>query len=131
MSETAPESPNLQYLDLEDLLELTRRLRAGPVRDVGLLKGAALRPRASAFGQEAYPNLAAKTAALLHSLVRSHPLVDGNNRLGWLAAVILLRINGVTIDASDDDAFDLVMAAASGELDVPAIAEWFTTHSKP
>lgn len=118
----------VRYLDLEDLLGLTRRLGAGPVRDVGLLDAAAGRPQASAFGVPAYPTLEEKAAALLHSLVSSHPLVDGNKRIGWLAALVFLAINDVQVEAPDDDAFDLVMATAAGELDVPEIAAWFTEH---
>ncbi|MTV27916.1 type II toxin-antitoxin system death-on-curing family toxin [Nitriliruptoraceae bacterium ZYF776] len=129
MSGPRPGPLDVEYLDLEDLLELTRRLGAGPVRDVGLLDGAASRPRASAFGEEAYADLPTKAAALLHSVVRSHPLVDGNKRLGWLAAVVFLRINDVRIAAEDDAAFELVMAVASGEIDVPAIAGWFASHT--
>jgi death-on-curing protein len=116
------------FLDLEDLLGLTRRLGAGPVRDVGLLDAAAGRPRASAFGVPAYPTIEEQAAALLHSLVRSHPLVDGNKRLGWLAAIVFLAVNDVHIEAEDDAAFDLVMATAAGEMDVPELATWFAAH---
>lgn len=123
-------SPAVTYLDLEDLLELTRRLRAGPVRDLGLLDGAAARPRASAFGQEAYPELTLKAAALLHSIVRGHPLVDGNKRLGWLSAVVFLALNHAEIEAPDDDAFALVMAVAEGQLELPVIADWFANHRR-
>lgn len=86
------------------------------------------RPRASAFGVPAYPTLEQKAAALLHSLVSSHPLVDGNKRLGWLAAVVFLAINDVHVEAPDDDAFDVVMATAEGALDVPELAAWFASH---
>ncbi len=82
------------HLDVEDLLGLVRLLRAGPVRDVGLLDAAAHRPRSSAFGQDAYPTVPLKAAALLHSLVGNHALVDGNERLGWLATTVFLDING-------------------------------------
>lgn len=118
----------ISYLELEDLLGLTRRLGAGPVRDLGLLDAAAGRPRASAFGVPAYSTLEHKAGALLHSLVRSHPLVDGNKRLGWLAAVVFLAINGTDIEADDEDAFELVMAPARGDLDVPELAAWFAGH---
>jgi death-on-curing protein len=105
------------YLDTEDLLALTRLLGAGPVRDLGLLESAAARPRTDVFGHEAYPNLTTKAAALMHSLAKNHPLVDGNKRLAWLAALTFLDINGVRVTLSHDDAFDFVMAVASGELD--------------
>lgn len=112
----------VQYLDLEDLLGLVRALGAGPVRDVGLLDAACARPRASVFGEDAYPDLEHKAAALMHSLVRNDALVDGNKRLGWLATVIFLDLNGHASDIEDDEAFDLVMSVAEGELDVDQIA---------
>lgn len=131
MTSPGPEKDAVDHLDVEDLLELTRRLGAGPVRDLGLLDGAAARPRASVFGQDAYPSIASKAAALLHSIVRSHPLVDGNKRLGWLAAVVFLHINGHRVEANDDEAFDLVMSVAAGDLDVDDIARWFDDHHGP
>ena len=112
-----------EHLDLEDLLRLTRLLGAGPVRDVGLLEAACARPRASVLGEEAYPTLGLKAAALLHSLVGNHALVDGNKRLAWLAAVVFLDLNGLTVDLDDDVAFELVMAAAEGHVDVEQIAQ--------
>jgi death on curing protein len=87
---TDPEHLDVDYLDVEDLLGMIRRLRVGPVCDLGLLDAACARPRASAFGQDAYPTVVQKAAAFLESLVGSHPLVDGNERLGWLATTVLL-----------------------------------------
>lgn len=113
---------DVEYLDLEDLLGLTRALRAGPVRDVGLLDSAAARPRSSAFGENAYPSLDLKAAALLHSIARNHALVDGNKRLAWLATVVFLDLNDQTPDLDDDAAFDLVMDAAQGTVEVEEIA---------
>ncbi len=113
----------LDYLELEDLLRLTRMLRAGPVVDIGLLEAACARPRATALGEDAYPSLDLKAAALLHSLVRNHALVDGNKRLAWLATVVFLDLNGYTVELDDDAAFELVMAAAEGQLDVEQIAQ--------
>lgn len=113
---------DVEYLDLEDLLALVRTLGAGPVRDLGLLDAAGARPRSSAYGQDAYSTVPLKAAALLHSLVRNHALVDGNKRLGLLAAVVFLDLNGVPVTLSDDEAFALVMSVAQGELDVEQIA---------
>ncbi len=113
----------IEYLDLEDLLELTKLLGAGPVRDLGLLDSAAARPRSSVFGEDAYPKLALKAAALLHSICRNHALVDGNKRLAWLATVTFLDINGQQVELADDDAFDLVMGVAEGVADVEVGAE--------
>lgn len=113
---------DIAYLDLEDLLGLVRALGAGPVRDLGLLDAACARPRSSAFGEDAYPTLEQKAAALLHSLVRNHALVDGNKRLGWLATTVFLDLNGHAPPPTDDEAFELVMSVARGELDVDEIA---------
>lgn len=114
---------NVEYLDLEDLLGLVRRLGVGPVRDVGLLDSFTARPRSTALGEDAYPTLALKAAALLHSLVRNHALVDGNKRLGWLATVVFLDLNASAPGVDDDEAFALVMAVAAGGPDVSEIAE--------
>lgn len=115
----------MRYLDVEVQLTLAD-LAVGAlaqVRDLGLLSSAAARPQ-SGFGDfEAYPNLFDKAAALLHSLVRNHALVDGNKRLGWTAAVVFCDINGTWIEAPDDDAYDLVIAVAEGRVDVPEIAQ--------
>ena len=113
---------HVEFLDLDDLLALTRALAAGPVRDVGLLDAASARPRSSAFGQDAYPTLALKAAALLHSIVRNHALVDGNKRLAFLAAVVFLDLDGAEPELNEDEAFELVMDAAQGDLEVEQIA---------
>lgn len=113
----------IRCLDLEDLLGLVRALRAGPVRDVGLLDSAAARPRASAFGADAYPTLPLKAAALLHLVAGNHALVDANKRLAWLATVVFLDINGATTEVDDEEAFALVMDVAAHGLAVEMIAE--------
>jgi death-on-curing protein len=120
----------VEYLTLEDLLGLVRRLGAGPVRDVGLLDAAVIRPRSSAFGEDAYPTLQLKAAALLHSIVSNHALVDGNKRLGWLATMVFLHINGETVEIGDNDAFELVLAVAEGRLDVEGIADRLASSRK-
>ncbi len=114
-------APAVEYLSLEDLLGLVAVLDAGPVRDLGLLDSACHRPRSGIFGREAYPALAGKAAALLHSLAGNHALVDGNKRLALLAAVVFLRINGYRLDLADDEAFDLIMSVAAGQLDAGGI----------
>ena len=96
----------------------------GVVRDVGLLDSAALRPQATVFGEDAYPTLAGKAAALLHSIIRNHALVDGNKRLAWLAAVTFLRINAHDVTMSSDAAYELIIDIAEGSVDdVDTIAE--------
>jgi death-on-curing protein len=114
---------DVEYLELDDLLALVRALRTGPVRDVGLLSAAAARPQATAFGEEAYPTVSQKAAALLHSLARNHALVDGNKRLSWLATVVFLDLDGHAPDLDDDAAFELVMDVAAGAAEVAEIAD--------
>jgi death-on-curing protein len=116
-------APGTEYLSLEDLLDLVKSIGGGPVRDLGLLDSACHRPQASFFGQEAYPALAGKAAALMHSLAGHHALVDGNKRLALLATVVFLRINGYVLDLTDDEAFDLTMSVAAGQLDANEIHE--------
>ena len=116
-------APGTEYLSLEDLLDLVNALGAGPIRDLGLLDSACHRPQASLFGQEAYPTLAGKAAALLHSVARNHALVDGNKRLALLATVVFLRINGYILDLTDDEAFGLTMSVAAGQLDAEGICK--------
>jgi death-on-curing protein len=115
----------IEYLDLEDLIELAMRLLGDPppIRDFGLLASAAARPQATAFGEEAYPDIWSKAAALLHSLVKNHALVDGNKRLGWLATAVFLEINGVrTGKATNDEVYELVIDVAAGDRRVNEIA---------
>ncbi len=117
------QAEDVEYLSLEDLLGLVRALGAGPVRDLGLLDSACHRPRTSLFGQDAYPTLAGKAGALMHSLAASHALVDGNKRLALLATAVFLRINGYQLGLTDDEAFGLTVSVAAGELDAAAIGE--------
>lgn len=113
----------VEHLTLEDLLTLVRRLGVGPVRDLGLLDAAVARPRSSAFGEDAYPTTKLKAAAMLHSMVTNHALVDGNKRLGWLATTVFLDINGEQLGLGDDDAFQLVLGVAEQSLDLEEIAD--------
>jgi death on curing protein len=114
-----------RHLSVEQALRIARAAVGGPVevRDIGLLEAAVHRPRASVLGQYAYPDLLSKAGALLHSLAGNHALVDGNKRLAWLATYVFLAKNGFELDPDDDEAYELVMAVAAGEVrDVGVIA---------
>jgi death-on-curing protein len=115
--------PRTDYLSVEDLLDLVLALGAGPVRDLGLLDSARHRPQSAFFGQDAYPTLGDKAAALMHSLASNLPLADGNKRLALLAAVVFLRLNGYRLDLADDEAFDLTVSVAAGQLDAEGISK--------
>ena len=114
----------LDYLSVDDLLEIAEAiLPTVEVRDVGLLAAAAARPRTTVFGDDAYPTFEHKVAALLHSLVRNHALVDGNKRLAWSAARVFCLLNGRDLELGVDEAEAMVVGAAAGSLDVAALAE--------
>ncbi len=113
----------VEYLTVEGLLGFVRRLGLGPVRDLGLLDAAVARPQSSAFGEDAYPTVELKAAAILHSIVTNHVLVDGNRRLGWLASTVFLDVNGEPVGPGDDHAFQLGLDVAEGEVDVEEIAD--------
>lgn len=118
-------TPEYEYLDTDDLVDLASGLLGDPppIRDLGLLGSAAGRPRASAFGEDAYPDIWSKAAALLHSIVKNHALVDGNKRLGWLATAVFLEINGIEVThVSNDAVYDFVMAVTTGGNEVAEIA---------
>jgi hypothetical protein len=83
------------------------------------------------FGEDAYPDVWIKAAALLQSIVKSHSLVDGNKRLGWLATAVCLELNGVDATAaSNDDVYELVMAIAAGGHDIEEVAASQPPESK-
>lgn len=114
-----------EHLALEDLLVAAEAVlgHAADVRDYGLLEVAIARTSATVYGDDAYPDLNAKAAALLHSIVRNHALVDGNKRLGWVAVRLFYVLNRADLRAPEDEAFALVIAVADGSVsDVSVIA---------
>ena len=122
------------YPSLPELLHVAERT-LGPdyaVRDYGLLEAALARPRATAFGKDAYPDLDAKAAALLHSTARNHALIHGDKRLALAAVIAFHGLNGRRLTLTNDDAYELVMSVAAGQLDtVEAIAAILQTATRP
>ena len=114
------------YLSVDELLRVAERVVPGgvTVRDVGLLEAAAVRPQTTVGAVDAYPDLISKAAALSHSLARNHALLDGNKRLALAAVIVFLGVNGARLAATNNDAYDLVMSVATGDLDdVASIAD--------
>lgn len=121
----------VDYLTVDDLLEIASGVLGDfSVRDAGLLAAAAGRPQSTVFGEDAYPSLEEKAAALLHSLVRNHALVDGNKRLAWSATRVFYVLNGRDLAYTVDDAEHLMLAAAAGDHDVEQLARWISTHRR-
>ena len=123
-----------EFLSLEDLLDIVAALRIGPVRDLGLLDAAALRPQTTLMGQDAYPSTAAKAAALLESLTKNHALIDGNKRLAWAACSVFLSLNALEISetVSNDDVYGLGVAVDSSRVTFERVcatlSEWTATR---
>ncbi|MFD4403315.1 type II toxin-antitoxin system death-on-curing family toxin [Nocardia sp. NPDC058499] len=109
-------------------MNLADRLGTPEVRDYGLLESALARPQASVFGQDAYPDLWQKAAALMESIARNHAMIDGNKRLAWYATWVFLHMNGHPLDRNFDvdEAEQFVLAVAQGQLDLPKITEQLT-----
>lgn len=116
----------VEYLDLDDVVGLAARLLGDPppIRDVGLLGSAVARPQTVVGGQDAYPDIWTKAAALLQSIVGNHALADGNKRLGWLATAVFLEINDESLaHAHSNDVYELVMSVAAEGPSLESIAE--------
>jgi death on curing protein len=121
------------YLDVDDLLYIAEGVLGAPVeiRDVGLLEAASVRPRASAFGEDAYPDVHHKAAALLQSVVSNHALVDGNKLLGLAAVIAFYGLNGLRLTMTNDEAYEFIMAIAEGAVDdIAVIAKRLQSKSR-
>jgi death on curing protein len=117
-----------QYLTFEDVLRQVER--AGwTVRDAGLLASAVARPSASVFGEDAYPDVWRKAAALCQSLDNNQALVDGNKRLAWLSTKVFLAINGQRLRSTAYDGERFMLDVIAGDADIETIASWLAEHS--
>jgi death on curing protein len=115
------------YLNIEDALQVIDRY-GFHIRDVGLLASALARPATTVMGADAYPDLALKAAALLESVARFHPLIDGNKRTAWTLMVLLLWINGYRHDFTTDEGFELVVGVAAGNIGLRDSAAVISSH---
>ncbi|WP_223692465.1 type II toxin-antitoxin system death-on-curing family toxin [Leifsonia poae] len=120
---------------LEEALIVIRVVHGGEplasIRDTVLLQSALERPKATLFGRDAYPDDYAKGAALLHSITRNHPLLDGNKRTGWLLCALFFELNGYEEHYDEDAMFDFILAVAAGEIEeigeiARPLSGWFT-----
>ena len=123
------------YFSLEQLLEIHQGQIRGfggstGLRDRGGLEAAAARPQMTFGGEDLYPDLPAKAAALFHSIVMNHPFVDGDKRVGAMAAELFLAVNGVDLLASDDELIELTLIVARGEVSAEALAIWIRQRTR-
>lgn len=126
----------MRYLTPEQVLFIHARLIAETggehgVRDLGLLQSAISRPLAVFEGNELYPDIHNKAAALLESLINNHPFVDGNKRTGIIAAAMVLQINNYSLTASNREVETFVLSIASGNQTFESIMEWLKLHTVP
>ena len=104
---------------------------AAGLRDRGGLEAAAARPQMTFGGDDLYADVAAKAAALMHSIVMNHPFVDGNKRVGAMAAELFLVVNAQRLEAPDEALVELAFAVARGEVSAEALAIWIRQRSRP
>jgi death-on-curing protein len=124
----------MRLLSLGEVIALHRRIldesggKPG-VRDLGAIASAVAQPRVSVGGQDAYPTLTEKAAALGYSLVRSHGFVDGNKRIAHAAMEVFLVLNGVEITAAIDDQEKFMLSLAAGEVLREDLSLWLETNT--
>lgn len=119
----------MRYLTLAETIDLHQRIvdssgGAAGIRDLGALQSALAQPRASFAGDDLYPTLVTKAAALCFSLVGNHPFVDGNKRIAHAAMEVFLVLNGMEIDADIDEQERVMLALAAGEMAREALVDW-------
>jgi len=98
------------------------------IREPEMLSSALERPFQTFGGEDLYPTIFDKGAAVLESIVRNHPFLDGNKRTGYAIMELLLMANGLEITASEDEKYDFVIAVAEGRLDFDGIRSWIEAH---
>jgi death-on-curing protein len=118
------------YLSVEQILllhqaQLEKFGGGSGLRDRGGLESAAARPAMTFGGEDLYPDLPAKAAALMHSLVMNHPFLDDNKRVGAAAAELFILLNGFRLEATDAEFEEIILTVTRGELEADALAIWF------
>ncbi len=122
------------FLTLDEVLEihrdqLTRYGGAGGIRDLGLLQSALAQPQSAFGGQFLHADLFEMALAYLFHIVQNHPFVDGNKRVGTVAAIVFLRLNDLDINASEGEVESLVLSVAQGQTDKAAITTFLRDHA--
>lgn len=122
----------VRYLTVAEVTRINEA-EAGPdlLADFNRLESAVLRPQTTVGGEDAYPDMYAKAAALMHSLARNHPFVDGNKRVAAAGMIVFLLLNGYEYRSGQDELVALLLETAEGLIDVPAIAERLTRWAEP
>lgn len=125
----------MKYLSVKDLIYINEVVvKAGGgsvgVRDLGLIDSAANRSRATFGGEDLYPDLFTKAAAMFHSLAFNHAFLDGNKRTAVAAAAQLLYLNGLGLEAPEKELEDFVVQVVEEHFEIDVIADWLEENSK-
>ena len=125
-----------KFLNLPEVLlihqdQIARYGGAPGIRDIDLLKSALGMPPATYGGEFLHTDIYEMAASYLFHLVKNHPFMDGNKRVGAVAALVFLALNGFEFHASEDDLAEMVLAVARGEMDKAQVAVFIRTWSKP
>ncbi len=120
-----------RYLTIVELIIINEEIigKRTQLRDVDLLEAATLRPQASAFGEDAYPTIPHKAAALFHSLARNHAFVDGNKRTATVATILFLELNGYRVRWDDEQALGFILRGATGGATLDEIITWIASNT--
>ncbi|CAN5116533.1 hypothetical protein BH20ACT24_BH20ACT24_20920 [soil metagenome] len=121
----------MRYLTVSDVCEIHHAEAGESFFDFGLLESAVLRPQQTVAGQDVYPDLHTKAAALFHSLVRNHAFLDGNKRTAVLAVIVFYNLNGWTVHADSGEIVALAVDTAEDLRDVDAIAKSLGGWARP
>jgi len=119
----------MHYLSLEDALQQIA-ISGFYVKDAGLLDSALARPQTSVFGEDAYPTLELKAAAMTHSVIKNHPMVDGNKRTSWFLLNAFLYINGYLLEMSTEEGLEFTLGVATDQLSLEEAAEKIRSHMR-
>ena len=121
----------VEYLTEDEVLLLYRRFIGPPaLRDPGGFSSAIHRPMQSAFGEDAYPTIFLKAAALMQSLAENQSFVDGNKRIAWFAAKAFLGLNGHKLRSPADEGNALFRARIANGMTINELASWLESHSQ-
>ncbi|HEV3086434.1 MAG TPA: Fic family protein [Candidatus Elarobacter sp.] len=122
----------MQYLTEDDVIAFYTEAIGTPVlRYPEGLASAVGRPQQTAFGEDAYPTLMLKAAALMQSLAQNQPFIDGNKRIAWIAGKVFLQIHGFTMHATDAEALDLFVNRIAAGMNAEDLAAWIGRHIAP
>jgi death on curing protein len=126
----------IRYLTLAEVLELHRRIietsgGSYGLRDLGMVQSALAQPQMTFGGSDLYPTLTEKAAALSFSIIKNHPFVDGNKRVGHAAMATFLMLNGCDLIGTVDEQVAVILSVASGEMSRDEWASWVQNHTVP